>query len=175
MNTNEVISSDSHQLKEQLSFLETLRRKTQSLVDCKAALLSKTEILNRKKDLLEETIMEKQRLQREKRVLQEMLQSINQDLTSIGEAENALTKESRELEQSVERIKDEQYEPLHDQVNELRTKNGLQKLPHINQELEARMAKILEERRVKWQQQESESSFASAKKRCSGRSRRDRG
>lgn len=60
-----------------------LRQKTQALVDCKATLLSKTEILDQKKSLLEETNSEKQRLQKEKKLLREMLQNINQDMNSV--------------------------------------------------------------------------------------------
>ncbi|CAO3657348.1 unnamed protein product [Mucor hiemalis] len=161
-------------LKHQIKSLDNLRQKTQALVDCKATLLSKTEILNQKKSVLEETNSEKQRLQREKKLLREMLQNINQDMNWLIEVEQSLKKESEELEKSVNRIKKEQYEPLHDQVNEIRERNGLSKLPHIHQELEARMAKILEERRVKWQQEESESSSPPLKRRLtsSGRSSR---
>lgn len=59
------------------------RSKTQALVDCKATLLSKTEILDNKKSLLEETNAEKQKLQRERKMLREMLQNITQDLNSV--------------------------------------------------------------------------------------------
>ncbi|KAI9486499.1 MAG: hypothetical protein EXX96DRAFT_549291 [Benjaminiella poitrasii] len=165
-------------IKEQANSLEVLRQKTQELIDCKATLLSKSEILDHKKNLLEEANSERQRLRREKTALREMLQNINQDLNSIMEVERSLAKESEDLEISVNKIKNEQYEPLHDQVNEIRLKNGLTKLPHIQQELEARMAKILEERRVKWQQEETSASSSSAKRKTnssntSNRSRRN--
>ncbi|KAG2210969.1 hypothetical protein INT47_000129 [Mucor saturninus] len=156
---------DSNLLKTQMNSLELLQRKTQSLVDCKATLMSKTEVLDSKKSLLQETNSERQRLQREKKLLREMLQNINQDLESLQEVEQSLTKESDDLERSVNKIKNEQYEPLQDQVNEIRLKIGLNKLPHIQQELEARLAKILEDRRVKWQQEESESSASPTGKR----------
>ncbi|KAI7906887.1 uncharacterized protein BX663DRAFT_494100 [Cokeromyces recurvatus] len=165
-------------LKEQLNSLQELRQKTQELIDCKAALVSKSEILDHKKDLLEEANSERQRLQKEKTLLREMLQNINQDLNSIVEVERTLAKESEDLERSINKLKTEHYEPLHDQVNEIRLKNGLTKLPHIQQELEARMAKILEERRVKWQQEENATSSFSAKRKlnspnASNRSRRN--
>ncbi|KAI7876143.1 uncharacterized protein EV154DRAFT_526184 [Mucor mucedo] len=167
---------DSNLLKTQMNSLELLQRKTQSLVDCKATLMSKTEVLDSKKSLLQETNSERQRLQREKKLLREMLQNINQDLESLQEVEQSLTKESDDLERSVNKIKNEQYEPLQDQVNEIRLKIGLNKLPHIQQELEARLAKILEDRRVKWQQEESESSASPTGKRrrlaAASRSRR---
>lgn len=60
------------------------RNKTQALVDCKATLLSKTEILDSKKSLLEETNVEKQKLQRERKLLREMLQNITKDLTAVN-------------------------------------------------------------------------------------------
>ncbi|GAA5805811.1 hypothetical protein HPULCUR_011337 [Helicostylum pulchrum] len=168
---------DSNVLKTQMHSLEQLRQKTQALVDCKATLLSKTEILDQKKSLLEETNSERQRLQREKKLLREMLHNINQDMNSLVEVEQSLTKESEDLERSVNKLKHEQYEPLHGnnqyQVNDIRVQNGLTKLPHIQQELEARMAQILEDRRVKWQQEESESSASpTPKRRMTGRSGR---
>ncbi|KAL7311963.1 hypothetical protein PS15m_009669 [Mucor circinelloides] len=157
---------DIDTIKNQLSSLDLLRSKTQALVDCKATLLSKTEILDSKKNLLEETNAEKQKLQRERKLLREMLQNITKDLNAIVEVEQALTKESEELERSVNKMRTEQYEPLHEQVNEIRMQNGMSKLPHIQQELEAQMAKTLEDRRMKWQQEESSS------KRKSNRSRK---
>lgn len=60
------------------------RSKTQALVDCKATLLSKTEILDSKKNLLEETNAEKQKLQRERKLLREMLQNITKDLNAVN-------------------------------------------------------------------------------------------
>lgn len=159
---------DTDTIKSQLSSLELLRSKTQALVDCKATLLSKTEILDSKKSLLEETNVEKQKLQRERKLLREMLQNITKDLTAIADVEQSLAKESEELEKSVNKMRTEQYEPLHEQVNEIRVQNGLSKLPHIQQELEAQMAKTLEDRRMKWQQEEKESSS----KRKSNRSRK---
>ncbi|KAI8646988.1 hypothetical protein BD408DRAFT_428061 [Parasitella parasitica] len=146
---------DFNVIKSQSNSLDLLRSKTQALVDCKATLLSKTEVLEAKKNLLEETNTEKQKLQRERKLLQEMLQNITRDLNSIAEVEQSLAKESEDLERSVNKIKTEQYEPLHDQVNEIRVRNGMPKLPHIQQELEAQMAKTLEDRRMKWQQEES--------------------
>ncbi|KAG1082851.1 hypothetical protein G6F42_022425 [Rhizopus arrhizus] len=148
---------DIDTIKNQLSSLDLLRSKTQALVDCKATLLSKTEILDSKKNMLEETNAEKQKLQRERTLLREMLQNITKDLNAIVEVEQALTKESEELERSVNKMRTEQYEPLHEQVNEIRVQNGMSKLPHIQQELEAQMAKTLEDRRMKWQQEESSS------------------
>ncbi|KAF1799295.1 hypothetical protein FB192DRAFT_1386025 [Mucor lusitanicus] len=159
---------DTDTIKSQLSSLELLRSKTQALVDCKATLLSKTEILDSKKNLLEETNVEKQKLQRERKLLREMLQNITKDLTAITEVEQSLAKESEELEKSVNKMRTEQYEPLHEQVNEIRVQNGMSKLPHIQQELEAQMAKTLEDRRMKWQQEESSNSS----KRKSYRSRK---
>ncbi|KAI8063713.1 uncharacterized protein B0P05DRAFT_555389 [Gilbertella persicaria] len=143
------------------------RQKTQALLDCKATFMSKSEILSQKKSLLEEVNSEKQRLQREKKLLREMLHNINQDLNSILEAEQALTKESEDLESSLTKLRNEKYEPLHDQVNEMRTRNGMSKLPHIQQELEAKMARILEERRVQWQEEVEASPRKKAKSRRS--------
>ncbi|GAN11017.1 type 11 methyltransferase [Mucor ambiguus] len=148
---------DTDTIKSQLNSLELLRSKTQALVDCKATLLSKTEILDSKKNLLEETNVEKQKLQRERKLLREMLQNITKDLTAIADVEQSLAKESEELERSVNKMRTEQYDPLHEQVNEIRVQNGMSKLPHIQQELEAQMAKTLEDRRMKWQQEESSS------------------
>ncbi|CEP12525.1 hypothetical protein [Parasitella parasitica] len=166
MSSTSSSKSDINDIEFQSNSLELLRSKTQALVDCKATLLSTTEMLDIKKNLLEETFAEKQKLQRERKLLQEMLQSITRDLISIAEVEQSLAKESEDLERSVNSIKVEQYEPLHDQVNEIRVQNGMSKLPHIQHELEAQMAKTLEDRRMKWQHEESDN------KKKSNRSRR---
>ncbi|CEG75701.1 hypothetical protein RMATCC62417_10699 [Rhizopus microsporus] len=81
-----------------------------------------------------------------------MLQSIQRDLDSVTEVETQLTREHEELEKNVTKYRIEQYEPLQDEVNEIRAQSGMIKLPHIQQELEAQMAKLLEDRRMKWQE-----------------------
>ncbi|KAG1222464.1 hypothetical protein G6F68_020632 [Rhizopus microsporus] len=77
------------------------------------------------------------------------------------EAEKALAKEYEDLERNVNKYRIEQYEPLQDEVNEIRVKSGMMKLPHIQQELEAKMAKVLEDRRMKWQEGSSSSNSRS--------------
>ncbi|KAL0087805.1 hypothetical protein J3Q64DRAFT_1734627 [Phycomyces blakesleeanus] len=124
------------QQQEQLGTLKSLRQKTQLLVDCKASLTQHTEALDIKQGLLEEATSERQRLQKEKKVLLEMIHSVQRDMEATVQ----------------QRIRDQEYEPLHEQVNVLRAENGLQKLPSVEQEIEAQMAKHLEDRREKWQQ-----------------------
>ncbi|KAG1455981.1 hypothetical protein G6F56_006940 [Rhizopus delemar] len=86
-----------------------------------------------------------------------MLQNIQRDLDSVANVEKLLSKEYQDLEKNVNKFKKEQYEPLQDEVNEIRVKSGMVKLPHIQQELEAQMAKELEDRRMKWQEGSSKS------------------
>ncbi|KAI9488470.1 hypothetical protein BDB00DRAFT_39201 [Zychaea mexicana] len=131
--------------------LKALRDSTQSLLDCKANLVQKIESLDHKEKLLDEIVSERQRLTKEKRKLLEMIQSVQRDIEAVAEAESSLGKERDELKNSVERIQSQEYDPLHDQVNELRGRSGLQKLPHVQQELEAQMARALQERRENWQ------------------------
>ncbi|KAL0074004.1 hypothetical protein F4703DRAFT_1893531 [Phycomyces blakesleeanus] len=140
------------QQQEQLGTLKSLRQKTQLLVDCKASLTQHTEALDIKQGLLEEATSERQRLQKEKKVLLEMIHSVQRDMEAVTEIEKSLGKERDNLKQTVQRIRDQEYEPLHEQVNVLRAENGLQKLPSVEQEIEAQMAKHLEDRREKWQQ-----------------------
>ncbi|KAL4213903.1 hypothetical protein AB4K20DRAFT_1889037 [Rhizopus microsporus] len=143
---------DANVIKSQLQSLDLLKQKTQALIDVKNTLLSKTELLEQKKGLLEQINTEKQRLSKEKRLLFDMLQSIQRDLDSVTEVETQLTREHEELEKNVTKYRIEQYEPLQDEVNEIRAQSGMIKLPHIQQELEAQMAKLLEDRRMKWQE-----------------------
>lgn len=82
------------------------------MIDVKNTLLSKTELLEQKKGLLEQINTEKQRLSKEKRLLFDMLQSIQRDLDSVTEAETQLTREHEELEKNVTKYRIEQYEPL---------------------------------------------------------------
>ncbi|KAI9009956.1 hypothetical protein CLU79DRAFT_774711 [Phycomyces nitens] len=129
------------QQQEQLGTLKSLRQKTQLLVDCKASLTQHTEALDTKQGLLEEATSERQRLQKEKKVLLEMIHSVQRDMEAVAEIEKSLGRERDNLKQTVQRIRDQEYEPLHEQVNELRLKNGLQRLPSVEQEMEAQMAK----------------------------------
>ncbi|KAG1054009.1 hypothetical protein G6F43_003962 [Rhizopus delemar] len=152
---------NSNLINTQLQSLERLKQKTQTLIDVKSTLVTKTEILDQKKALLEQVNSERQRLNKEKKLLLDMLQSIQRDLDSMVEAEKALTKEYEDLERNVNKYRIEQYEPLQDEVNEIRVKSGMMKLPHIQQELEAKMAKVLEDRRVKWQEGSSSSNSRS--------------
>lgn len=82
------------------------------MIDVKNTLLSKTELLEQKKGLLEQINTEKQRLSKEKRLLFDMLQSIQRDLDSVTEVETQLTREHEELEKNVTKYRIEQYEPL---------------------------------------------------------------
>lgn len=61
------------------------RRLTQSLIDCKANLLQKTESLEHKQHLLEEVISERQRLTKEKRMLLDMIQNVQRDLEAASD------------------------------------------------------------------------------------------
>ncbi|KAG1141127.1 hypothetical protein G6F37_002033 [Rhizopus arrhizus] len=152
---------NSNLINTQLQSLERLKQKTQTLIDVKSTLVTKTEILDQKKALLEQVNSERQRLNKEKKLLLDMLQSIQRDLDSMVEAEKALAKEYEDLERNVNKYRIEQYEPLQDEVNEIRVKSGMMKLPHIQQELEAKMAKVLEDRRMKWQEGSSSSNSRS--------------
>ncbi|OAD75755.1 hypothetical protein PHYBLDRAFT_75844 [Phycomyces blakesleeanus NRRL 1555(-)] len=152
INESELRVNPIEQQQEQLGTLKSLRQKTQLLVDCKASLTQHTEALDIKQGLLEEATSERQRLQKEKKVLLEMIHSVQRDMEAVTEIEKSLGKERDNLKQTVQRIRDQEYEPLHEQVNVLRAENGLQKLPSVEQEIEAQMAKHLEDRREKWQQ-----------------------
>ncbi|KAI7871856.1 hypothetical protein BDF14DRAFT_1878201 [Spinellus fusiger] len=145
-------TTDATAIQHQLDTLASLRKKTQFLVDSKANLSLQTEALNIKQGLLEEATSQRQRLQKEKKVLLEMIQSVQRDIETVVKMEEVLVKERDELKQTVTRIRDQEYEPLHEQVNELRARNGLQRLPSVEQEIEAQMAKQLENRRKEWQE-----------------------
>ncbi|KAI9323623.1 hypothetical protein BX666DRAFT_1888688 [Dichotomocladium elegans] len=166
-------------VEQQRQSLKAIQQMTQSLIDCKASLLQKTETLEYKQRLLEDIVAERQRLNKERRILLDMMQNVQRDLESITEAETSLRKENGALQQSVTRLRNEEYEPLHgqcclvnnvivhkspppsshaycsagrlDRVNQLRTTNGLTRIPHVQQEVDAQMARILEERRQNWQ------------------------
>ncbi|KAI8393942.1 uncharacterized protein BYT42DRAFT_609704 [Radiomyces spectabilis] len=158
--SNSAASADSAVMQEQLVVLKSLKQKTQELVDFKATLLQKTELLDHKQNLLEEIVAERQRLQKERKVLLDMLQAVQRDVDTVKEAEQSLGRERDELQLTVNKIRNEQYETLHgtddkyaafrklvvtlddlDEVNELRLRCGLPKIPHIQQELEAHMAR----------------------------------
>lgn len=57
-------------------------------------------------------------------------------------------------------------------MNQLRTSHGLQKVPHVQQEVDAQMARILEERRANWQQQGASPAVSGSNNTSGTRSRR---
>ncbi|KAI9263670.1 hypothetical protein BY458DRAFT_556949 [Sporodiniella umbellata] len=131
---------DATTIHSQLQLLEQLKQKTQALVEVKSTLISKTSQLDHKKSLLEKAHSERQRLNKEKKILLDMLQNIQRDLDLAVGVEKSLTKEHQELELNVDRFKKEHYEPIQDEVNAIRVQSGMDRLPHIQQELEAQMA-----------------------------------
>ncbi|CAO3625197.1 unnamed protein product [Cunninghamella echinulata] len=76
--------------------------------------------------------------------------------------ENALGKECEELRNNMSNLKNEEYEHLHEIVNKMRLEKGLSKIPHVQQDMEAQMAKKLQERRENWQQGSTSTSSAVA-------------
>ncbi|KAI8996957.1 hypothetical protein BDB01DRAFT_11169 [Pilobolus umbonatus] len=142
-------------LKKQVETLDLLKQKTQELINCKSALLMKKETFDQKKNILEEVTASKLCLQKEKKTLLEMIQNVQRDLDTTVELERSLNKECDELGRSLSKLRDQQYNQLLDDVNRIRTQQGLPKLPNIQQELEAKMAKDLDKRRKEWQYQES--------------------
>ncbi|ORY98536.1 hypothetical protein BCR43DRAFT_196784 [Syncephalastrum racemosum] len=152
-------------MRDQMDTLQTLYRQSQALSDCKTDLLAKRDMLDKKQHLYEEVVAERQRLNKEKRTLLDMLNKIQQDMDSITDIESNLHREQQDLLRQVETLQNDTYEPLHDNVNALRIKQGLPKLPSFQQELEAHMAHMLEQRRQTWQQEQSPSSSSSSRRR----------
>ncbi|KAG2223279.1 hypothetical protein INT45_007005 [Circinella minor] len=161
-------------IESQQQSLKAIRDSTQSLLNCKANLIQNIESLDHKEKILDEIVSERQRLTKEKRMLFEMIQSVQRDIEAITEAERSLGKERDELKKSVDRIRNLDYDPLHDKVNELRSRIGLEKLPHVQQELEAQMARALEKRRENWQQASPSPSQPITSSPSTNRSRRRR-
>ncbi|KAI7849212.1 hypothetical protein BDC45DRAFT_521076 [Circinella umbellata] len=161
-------------IESQQQSLKAIRDSTQSLLNCKANLIQNIESLDHKEKILDEIVSERQRLTKEKRMLFEMIQSVQRDIEAITEAETSLGKERDELKKSVDRIRNLDYDPLHDKVNELRSRIGLEKLPHVQQELEAQMARALEKRRENWQQASPSPSRPITSSPSTNRSRRRR-
>ncbi|CAO3683539.1 unnamed protein product [Umbelopsis vinacea] len=134
-----------------LQSLKGLRRQTQTLFDLKSQILVVSETLEAKQNLLEEMTAERRRLVKEKKMMMDMIQAIQRDIESITEGENSLETECRNLEQSLRTLRDREYEPLQEKVNAAREATGLERLPNMQQELDAQLAKALEERRQTWQ------------------------
>ncbi|SAM07589.1 hypothetical protein [Absidia glauca] len=141
--------------------LRQLRDQTQKLVNCKATLLQTTETLETKTNTLEELTAKRHDLLKEKRLLLDMIQGVQRDIDTIAEMEVALGRECEDLQKNVQRIRNEEYETLHETVNKAREAKGLSKLPHAQQEMEAAMARKLKERRENWHQLGGPSSSSS--------------
>ncbi|KAI8329424.1 hypothetical protein BC941DRAFT_443119 [Chlamydoabsidia padenii] len=146
---------------QQMESLKQLQEQTQTLMNCKAMLLQTTETLETKTNVLDELTAERHRLLTEKRLLLDMIQGVQRDIETITDMEGALGRECEALQKNVHRIRNEDYEPLHDTVNKARTAKGLTKLPHAQQDMEAAMARKLKERRENWQDTAGPSKRAS--------------
>ncbi|GAB5591698.1 hypothetical protein Unana1_06598 [Umbelopsis nana] len=84
---------------------------------------------------------ERRRLVKEKKMMMDMIQAIQRDIETITEGETSLQTECRNLEQSLRTLRDKEYEPLQEKVNSAREATGLERLPNMQQELDAQLAK----------------------------------
>ncbi|KAI8064371.1 hypothetical protein BC940DRAFT_306084 [Gongronella butleri] len=139
-----------------------IRETTQQLLNVKANLRQSSESLAQKTDILEELTAERHRLLKEKRLLLELLQGVQKDIDTIAEMEGDLERECNDLKATVDQLKNHDYQPLHDHVNDMRSAKGMHKIPHIQQDMDNQMAKRLQERREEWQHGSSSSSVASS-------------
>ncbi|KAJ2962361.1 hypothetical protein NQZ79_g2538 [Umbelopsis isabellina] len=143
--TSMVLDTDAgseEQFISQLQSLKGLRKQTQALFELKSQIIATNETLDTKKNLLEEMTTERRRLVKEKKMMMEMIQAIQRDIDTVTEGENSLQVECNNLEQSLQRLREVEYEPLQD------------RLPNLQQEIDAQLAKALEERRNTWQESE---------------------
>ncbi|ORZ09505.1 hypothetical protein BCR42DRAFT_423547 [Absidia repens] len=147
---------------QQIDALKQLQEQTQQLLNCKSTLLQTTELLENKTNILDELKAERHARLKEKRLLLDMIQGVQRDIESITEMEDALGRECADLQKNVQRIRNEEYEPLQESVNTLRIGKGLIKIAHVQQEMEAQMAQKLKERRENWQQGASSPSSSSS-------------
>ncbi|CAO3609899.1 unnamed protein product [Cunninghamella blakesleeana] len=143
---------DTTSFSQQLDSLKQLRESTQQLIHCKASIFKNTDLLESKTNLLEELRAERLQRVKEKRLLLDMIQSVQRDIDTLTDMENTLGRECDDLQNNMLDLKNEEYERLHENVNIIRVKKGLSKIPHVQQDREAEMAKRLQERRENWQQ-----------------------
>ncbi|RUP25414.1 hypothetical protein BC936DRAFT_138836 [Jimgerdemannia flammicorona] len=146
-----------HHLPE-LESLCDLKNRTETLIRVKHSIFQNNESLDRKQALLDDVISEKQQLLREKRTVVEMLQGIQRDIEAATAAELALTKERDDLQDTLIKLRNDEYEPLKTEVDSLRLNKGLKRLPNLQEELDTQMAKYLEDRRERWRDCDSEGS-----------------
>lgn len=100
-------------MRDQMDTLQTLYRQTRALSDCKTDLLAKRDALDKKQHLYEEVVAERQRLNKEKRMILDMLNKIQQDMDAISDIESNLHREHQDLLRQVEVLQNDTYEPLH--------------------------------------------------------------
>ncbi|KAG2186412.1 hypothetical protein INT43_002850, partial [Umbelopsis isabellina] len=138
----------------QLQSLKSLRKQTQALFELKSQIIANNETLETKKNLLEEMTTERRRLVKEKKMMMDMIQAIQRDIDTVTEGENSLQVECNNLEQSLQRLREAEYEPLQGRIVCKLGISGLDRLPNLQQETDAQLAKALEERRNTWQETE---------------------
>ncbi|KAI9140845.1 hypothetical protein BKA69DRAFT_487974 [Paraphysoderma sedebokerense] len=146
--TSSVDLTDSQLL--QLQNLQDLRCKTIRLLSLKKDILSKSEKLEEGTNVLNDLQSERRQLVEEKRTLLEMLYTVQKDLENITEAEKLLEGEKKKLQDEVTRLREEEYEPLIESINQRRVKLRLPPLPNLQEESDNQMAKYLEDRLEEW-------------------------
>eukprot|EP01102_Stenamoeba_stenopodia_P021521 TRINITY_DN8699_c0_g1_i1.p1 TRINITY_DN8699_c0_g1~~TRINITY_DN8699_c0_g1_i1.p1 ORF type:complete len:265 (+),score=69.08 TRINITY_DN8699_c0_g1_i1:399-1193(+) len=161
---------------EQLQKLKELRRLRDNmdvLQKVKTSILSENERLKMEDDLLEEFAKEKELLVAERRKKMEDLQIIQQDLTLIETTMANKRVEREQIRKHIESLT-EDFSPLKDSVNQMRSALGLPPLPSLQEEQEKHMNSYLESRRMRWQEEISKPTSATTTTSTSSSSSRRR-
>ncbi|OZJ04433.1 hypothetical protein BZG36_02902 [Bifiguratus adelaidae] len=116
-------------------------KKTKELAGYKASILASTEQLEKKQALLDDVRSERHVLNKERKALLAMLNHIQQDLAMVSEVEQTLEKERDDLQKQLHTLRNEQFDPLKDEVDAMRQAEGLRKLPNLQQELDQKMTR----------------------------------
>ncbi|KAF9189830.1 Zinc finger C4H2 domain-containing protein [Haplosporangium sp. Z 11] len=147
-----VVDKDPEEKMAELMELKQMKIRQEDLFHIKDQIHQVAQSLEDKESILGEVRAERKSLCAELSRYIIMVKQIQKDVELVTQAETELTKDRDELQQQLTQLKDHDFKILKEEVDDLRTKKGLQPLPTLEQEHAQIMGQYLEQRRGQWRQ-----------------------
>jgi len=146
---------------QRLEDLKALKGKMQHLEKMKQQITHSTSNMQNEDALLEEFLAEKALLKEEYNSALLTLKAIQNDLAQVESVIQNSMAEQAETKAHIDQILKDEYYPLKEEVDGLRSDLGMPKLPSLQQEQDRSQSNYLEKRRQKWNE-ESDSGTSAA-------------
>ncbi|KAI9206226.1 uncharacterized protein BJ171DRAFT_43567 [Polychytrium aggregatum] len=140
---------------EQMRRLESLarmRKRISRLSEIKKSIFVASQRLEKEDALLNEIRAEKRLLEQERLQLLATVEQLDQDIAELSASEDSLQTMRTETSKQLDTLRDDEYAPLKERIDQARQKVGLSRLPNLQEEVEVEMLSYLEERRNRWRE-----------------------